>query len=95
MTLKGLLGLARARQTLLLPRYAGLYPELRPGVWIVARDVAHVIIQGAQSQQRPWPTPGPRVLPDEHFLFRDGPTAVGRAIRSWRAARRSKRAARR
>jgi hypothetical protein len=88
MALKRLLGLARTRQAFLRPTYAWLYPELPPGVWIVARDVAHVIHQGVQTEQRPWPSPGPRVLADEHFLFRDGETAVERALRSWRAARR-------
>ena len=83
--LKRLLGLTRARQALLLPPYAWIYPELRPGVWFTARDVAQKIRQGVQSQQRPWPSPGPRVLADEHFLFRDGQTAVERAIRSWAA----------
>jgi hypothetical protein len=93
MALKRLLGLARTRQAFLRPTYAWLYPELPPGVWIVARDVAHVIHHGVESQQRPWPSPGPRVLADEHFLVRDGETAVGRALRSWRAARRPRRRA--
>jgi hypothetical protein len=88
MSLKRLLGLARARQAFLIPTYARLYPELPPGKWVVAREVSQVIRRGVQNQQRPWPSPGPRVLADEHFLFRDGPTAVGRALRAWRAGLR-------
>jgi hypothetical protein len=88
MSLKRLLGLARARQAFLLPTYARLYPELPAGEWIIAREVSRVIRRGVQNQQRPWPSLGPRVLADDHFLFRDGPTAVGRALRSLRAARR-------
>ena len=88
MSLKQLLGLARARQAFLRPTYARLYPELPPGVWIAARDVSQMIRYGVESQQRPWPSSGPRILADEHFRFRDGPTAVGRALRWWRVGRR-------
>ncbi len=89
MPLKQLLGLSRARQAFLLPDYAALYPELPPSVWIAARDVALVIRDGVQRRRRPWLSPSPRVLADEHFLFRDGQTAIGRALRSLRAGRRA------
>ena len=93
MTLKHLLGLARERQAFLLPACSPLYPELPPGVWIAARDVAHKIRRGVESHQRSWPSSGPRVLAEEHFLFRDGQSALQRALRSWRIARRSERRA--
>lgn len=93
MPLTRLLGLARARQAFLLPDYAGLYPELRAGVWITAREVALMIRRGVQSRQREWPSAGPRVLADEHFLFRDGQTAFQRALRAWRVSRRLERRA--
>ena len=87
MGLKRLLGLDRPREVLLLPTYAWFYPELPPGVWISARNVVDTIRRGMAGRQRPWPSPGPRLLADEHFLFRDGQTAVGR----WIAARRGER----
>ena len=93
MALKRLLGLARARQAFLLPTFAQLYPELPPGVWVPARDVAQVVRRGAELEQRPWPTDGPRVLADEHFLFRDGRSALERALKLWRAGRRQERRA--
>jgi hypothetical protein len=89
MTLKRLLGLARARQALLLPPYARLYPELPAGVWIAAQEVAQMIRRGVEGRRRPWPSAGPRILADEHFLFRDGQTALERALRSWRVRRRA------
>ena len=87
MGLRRLLGLARAREAFLVPDYATFYPELPPGVWISARKVVDMIRRGMERRQRPWPIPGPRLLADEHFLFRDGQTAVERMLGSWRGKR--------
>jgi hypothetical protein len=63
---------ATPRLARLRPEYAPLYPELPPGVWIKARDAAAVIVDGVMAGSRLWPGPGPRVLMDEHFMFRGG-----------------------
>ena len=87
MGLKRLLGLTRPREALLLPDYAWLYPELPPGVWISARNVADRVRREVARGRHPWPTPGPRVLADEHFRFRDGRTVLARLLASRRGER--------
>jgi hypothetical protein len=87
MGLKHLLGLTRPREALLLPDYASLYPEVPPGVWIKARNIADRIRREVARGRHPWPTPGPRLLADEHFRFRDGEHALGR----WLGGRRERR----
>ena len=52
--------------------FAALYPEVPPGVWITAVSAAWIILGGVYGRTRPWPGPGPRLLPDEHFVFREG-----------------------
>jgi hypothetical protein len=93
MAIKQLFGLSRARQAFLLPAYAELYPDLPAGVWLSASEVALLVRLGVEREQRPWPSDGPRVLADEHFLFRDGQSALARALRAWRVARRVRRTA--
>jgi hypothetical protein len=87
MGLKQLLGLAKPREALLLPDYALLYPDLPPGVWINARNVADRLRRTLTSRQPPWPGQGPRLLPDEHFRFRDGQPPFKRLLGSHRLVR--------
>ncbi len=61
----------------LRPEYAAIYPEIPPGTWVTAFSAALVIIGGALGGTRSWPGLGPRVLTDEHFIFRGG---AGRAV---------------
>jgi hypothetical protein len=90
MGLKQLFGLTRPREALLLPDYAWLYPEVPPGVWIRARNVADRIRREVARGRHPWPTPGPRLLADEHFRFRDGQHALGRWLGGRRGDSRSR-----
>jgi hypothetical protein len=48
------------------------YPELPPGVWVTAMSAAWVVIGSVFGRSREWPGQGSRILPDEHFVFRDG-----------------------
>ena len=56
----------------LRPEFASQYPELPPGVWVTAMSAAWVVIGSVFGSSREWPGQGSRVLPDEHFMFRDG-----------------------
>lgn len=56
----------------LRPEFATLYPELPAGVWVTAWSAAWVITGGVYGGARVWPGPGSRVLPEEHFVFREG-----------------------
>ena len=56
----------------LRPEFALLYPEIPPGVWVTAMSAAWVVIGGVFGRTRAWPLAGLRILPDAHFLFRDG-----------------------
>lgn len=60
------------RQVWLRPRYAALYPEIPAGLWVTAFSAAWAIEGGVMAGARPWPGRGPRVLTEEHFLFRGG-----------------------
>ena len=90
MGLKQLFGLTRPREALLLPDYAWLYPEVPPGVWLKARSLADRIRREVARGRHPWPTPGPRLLADEHFRFRDGEHALGRWLGERRARRQDR-----
>ena len=61
----------------LRPEFASLYPEIPPGVWVTAMSAAWVVIGGVFGRTRTWPVAGLRILPDDHFQFRDG---IGRAV---------------
>ena len=56
----------------LRPEFALLYPELPSGVWVTAMSAAWVVIGSVFGRSREWPGQGSRILPDEHFVFRDG-----------------------
>lgn len=56
----------------LRPVFASQYPEIPAGVWVTAMSAAWVVIGGVLGRTRAWPGAGSRVLPDEHFVFRDG-----------------------
>jgi hypothetical protein len=49
-----------------------LYPELPAGVWVTAMSAAWVVIGSVFGRSREWPGQCARILPDEHFVFRDG-----------------------
>ncbi len=63
-------------QVRLHPRYAHLYPEIPPGIWVTATSAAWVVLGGILGRTRSWPCPGPRVLGQEHFIFRGGDCRV-------------------
>jgi hypothetical protein len=60
------------RLACLKPEFASLYPELPPGVWVTAMSAAWVVIGGVFGRSREWPGTDGRILPEEHFVFRDG-----------------------
>jgi hypothetical protein len=67
---------SRIRLVRLRPEFAALYPELGPGVWETAAELATRLL----TQHAIRPSPGfmlsNRVLPDEHFEFQGG-TSLG------------------
>jgi hypothetical protein len=60
------------RQAWLRPGYAAMYPEIPAGIWVTVFSAAWAIISGVIAGARPWPGSGPRVLGEEHFVFRGG-----------------------
>jgi hypothetical protein len=66
----------QTRKARLKSEYSELYPGLRPGEWETAavladRLLADCLLRGSEDALRG------RVLPDEHFEFRDGASQGG------------------
>jgi hypothetical protein len=59
------------RQARLRPEWAGLYPGLQPGRWIVASRLVPLVLRHRLQDQPTWEFTR-RILVDEHFEFRGG-----------------------
>lgn len=59
------------REARLIPDYVELYPELPPGVWLPAAEVAEHIVAVVRKEGGRLGLHG-RVMADEHFEFRGG-----------------------
>ena len=55
------------REARLRPEFAGVYPQIRPGLWLIAATIA-----SARKHEDPPPPLRERLLPEEHFEFRGG-----------------------
>jgi hypothetical protein len=64
----------RSREARLLPRYAALYPWLRPGEWFPAATLADRVLAG-NVLRGSRAAVFCRVLVEEHFEFRGGDEA--------------------
>jgi len=60
------------RRARLRPEFAGLYPEVAPGIWLSAHATARAVRRANARRHRPAVTGGARLLPDGHFEFRGG-----------------------
>ena len=58
------------REVRVRPEFAGLYPELAPGVWVGAAELAELIVQRASAARRM--SIHRRTLDPDHFEFRGG-----------------------
>ncbi|MBA2627871.1 MAG: hypothetical protein H0U85_07645 [Gemmatimonadales bacterium] len=68
------------REALLKPEYASLYPEMVPGVWQAAADIAAQVMVRMQQGDAHFEH---RIMNEQHFEFRGGlPTGVRRGVRS-------------
>ena len=64
------------REARLRPQFAALYPGLEPGVWLPASTIGQKLLLWHLATAR---TPqGERLMTDEHFEFRGGPSADSR-----------------
>ena len=61
----------KLRQAWLRPQYASLYPEIPPETWVTAPSAARTVIGAVYSGTTPWACQGPRVLGQDHFIFRE------------------------
>ena len=59
------------RQARLRPEWAGLYPGLQAGRWIVASRLVPLVLRHRLQEQPTWEFTR-RILVDEHFEFRGG-----------------------
>ncbi|MEO8089383.1 MAG: hypothetical protein ABI703_03700 [Gemmatimonadales bacterium] len=59
------------REARLLPEWAGLYPGLPVGRWIVASRLVPLVLRHRLQNQPTWEF-ARRILLDEHFEFRGG-----------------------
>jgi hypothetical protein len=66
------------REAYLKPDYASWYPGLPAGQWIGANTAQRLVRLQLQHGEPKWESFG-RVLDPEHFLFRGGEPAGGRA----------------
>ena len=62
----------RVRLVRLRPEFAHLYPDLEPGVWESATELAARLLAQHAVQPSPGYMLSNRVLPDEHFEFQGG-----------------------
>lgn len=82
------------REARLKPEYAGLYPDVAAGVWLLAAHVAETL--AVLARKDPEADVLRRVLDERHFEFRGGPAAGSphivrdRGMRSLRADSRSR-----
>jgi hypothetical protein len=58
------------REARLRPEFAGVYPQIRPGLWLIAATIA-----SARRHEDPPPARHERLLPEKHFEFRGGDSA--------------------
>ena len=59
------------REARLKPEWAGLYPGLQAGRWIVAARLVPMVLRHRLKDQRTWEFTR-RILIEEHFEFRGG-----------------------
>jgi hypothetical protein len=59
------------REARLRPEWAGLYPGLPAGRWIVASRLVPLVLRHRLQDQSTWEF-ARRILVDEHFEFRGG-----------------------
>ena len=59
------------REARLRPEWAGLYPGLPIGRWIVAARLVPLVLRHRLQDQQTWEF-ARRILVDEHFEFRGG-----------------------
>jgi hypothetical protein len=59
------------REARLRPEWAGLYPGLPVGRWIVAARLVPLVLRHRLQGERAWES-ARRILVDEHFEFRGG-----------------------
>ena len=64
------------REVRLRPEYAAAHPEIPPGRWLSARDVAQSIVRRAASARQL--AIHRRTLDPAHFEFRGGPPGIRR-----------------
>ena len=62
------------RQARLRPEYAEWYPRVVPAQWQPAATVRRLVLRQLRRGSPYW-QPGPRILSDQHFDFRDDPSA--------------------
>jgi hypothetical protein len=55
---------------------AGLYPDLKPGVWLPACVLAEFVLERGLYQRRTGSASRDRLLDESHFEFRGGPPAM-------------------
>jgi len=58
------------RQARLKAEYAGLYPDVEPGVWYTAATLAEHLLARFLRQERASRSLPERILDDHHFEFR-------------------------
>jgi hypothetical protein len=63
------------REARLRREYAGLYPDLTPGVWVPACTLRDYILERGLYQRRTGAPTHRRLLLESHFEFRGGPAA--------------------
>jgi hypothetical protein len=67
------MNLFQVRRARVRPAFAGLYPEIVPGVWMSAKRATRLVLQRLYREPFQWqPGTRGRVLCDEHFEFRGG-----------------------
>jgi hypothetical protein len=69
--------MAEPREARLLPEHAEVYPEIPPGLWLLAAEVAALLVQRASAARRL--SIHQRTLDPEHFEFRGGAPPSDRA----------------
>jgi hypothetical protein len=61
----------RGRQARLRKEYAGLYPGLKPGVWMPVEKLLSLVTELIhKDRSKSGVITGPRLLHDEHFEYR-------------------------
>jgi hypothetical protein len=72
------------RRARVRPGFAGMHPEVVPGVWMSANKAAQ-LVRSANRRKRREVVLGGRVLSDEHFEFRGGKRSEQQPIGRWPA----------